>query len=83
MGHETQIGSRWSMGSMEHMLGRRQPQDLKGAKDKRQNTKKNTKDKKEISRGRGCIYCSWHMVAVAQFQGIAQRVSPELHFHHV
>ena len=31
MGHETQIGSRWSMGSMEHVLDGRQPSHPKGA----------------------------------------------------
>ena len=34
MGHETQIGSGWSMGSMEHVLGGRQPKGA-NAKDKR------------------------------------------------
>ena len=43
MGHETQIGSGWSMGSMEHVLGGRQPKG-ENAKDKRKSEKQIKKE---------------------------------------
>ena len=70
MGHETQIGSRWSMGSMDHMLGRRQPQDLKGAKDKRQNTKKIMKTKKRSAEDEGAYIAAGTWLLWPNFKGL-------------